>query len=102
MPSQGHLHLESKTFPRTRSGTLLNHSHSLTKLDTGFCSLVRVLWLIVFFFAIIPAHASPPAPPGNPRWLRAPFLGRQHQRNLRAPRLLRRLLLARPLSSRKT
>src|ERR1700675_2491451 len=51
--------------------------------------------------AIIPAHGSSPAPPGNPRRLRAPFLGRQHQRNLRASLLLRRLLLPGHLSSGK-
>src|SRR6266478_7982282 len=54
-----------------------------------------------FASAIIPAHELRPAPPGNPRWLRAPLLGRQHQRNLRTPLLLRRLFLSRPLSPGK-
>src|SRR5260370_2305440 len=63
--------------------------------------LYPLLWLILSFSAIIPAHAHPPAPPGNPRRLRAPLLGRQHQRNLRAPLLLRPLFLARVVSPRK-
>src|SRR5260370_34787231 len=64
--------------------------------------LYPLLWLILSFSAIIPPHAHPPAPSGNPRPLRAPLLGRQHQRNLRAPLLLRRLFLPRVVSPRKT
>ncbi len=40
--------------------------------------------------------------PGNPRRIRAPLLGRQRQRNFRAPLLLRRVLLAGRLSPGKT
>src|ERR1700722_5994374 len=38
-----------------------------------------------------------PTATGKPRRFRAPLLGRQRQRNLRAPLLLRRVLLARRL-----
>src|SRR5260370_39307994 len=57
--------------------------------------LYPLLWLILSFFAIIPAHAHPPAPPRNPRRLPAPLIARQHQRNLRAPLLLPCLFLPR-------
>src|SRR5712692_3629828 len=46
-------------------------------------------------------HELWPEAPGDPRRLRAPLLGRQHQRDLRAPLLLWRFRLARALPARE-
>src|SRR5260370_11292384 len=97
--------------PSDRHGT--QEAHSLAALASSplflyFATslllyfLYPLLWLILSFFAILPAHAHPPAPPRNPRRLRAPLLGRHHQRNLRAPLLLQRLFLPHVLSPRNT
>src|SRR5712664_1489296 len=77
---------------KTQLSSFQSFPHSFAKtrgVGTPFC----------YHPASLPGrrHELWPKAPGNPRRLRPPFLGRQHQRDLRAPLLLRRIRFPRAL-----